>query len=337
MMSDQAPPLVSIVIPMYNNAEYVEQCIESVRSQTYERWECVIVNNCSTDGSAEIARRLCAADPRFRVLDNQEFLNPAELNHNHALRQISPASKYCKMVFSDDWLFPRCVQEMVAVAETHPSAAIVSAYGLQGAEPTVKWAGLPYPSPCVSGREVCRLYLLKGIDVFGSAHCVLYRSDVVRKRDPFFNETNIHADLEVCFDILQDSDFGYVHQVLTFTRERSGSLSDVSQRFNTFLGGKLHAVVRYGPNFLKPEEYRERRSEIIDEYYNYLAINLALGRRNPEFWKFHKKTFALAELEFSYPRLGAALLARCFTALTHPQETFRKLRGIGSRKLYDRG
>ena len=105
-MSNQSPLLVSIGTPMYNN---VEECIESVRAQTYGHWEYVIVNNCSTDGSAEIARRFAAVDLRIRALDNQELLEPAELNHNHALRQISAASKYCKMVFSDDWLFPHCL------------------------------------------------------------------------------------------------------------------------------------------------------------------------------------------------------------------------------------
>ena len=48
----QPPPLVSVVIPMYNNTEFVAKCIESVRAQTYDHWDCVIVNNCSTDGSA---------------------------------------------------------------------------------------------------------------------------------------------------------------------------------------------------------------------------------------------------------------------------------------------
>jgi glycosyltransferase involved in cell wall biosynthesis len=125
-MDSKSVPLVSIVTPVYNNADDLAECIESVLAQTYQNWDYTIVNNCSTDGSAEIARRYAAKDSRIRVHDNRQFLR-AIRNHNHALRQISPESKYCKMVFADDWIFPRCLEEMVAMAERHPSVGIVGA------------------------------------------------------------------------------------------------------------------------------------------------------------------------------------------------------------------
>ena len=52
-------------------------------------------------------------------------------NFNQALRRISLASKYCKVVFADDWIFPECLERMVGVAEQHSSIGIVGAYGLQ--------------------------------------------------------------------------------------------------------------------------------------------------------------------------------------------------------------
>ena len=159
--------------------------------------------------------QIAAADCRIRVLDNEAFL-PALANHNHALRQISPHSIYCKMVFSDDWLFPRCLEEMVALAEAHPNVGIVGAYGLEGDGKFVKWAGLPYPSNCVNGRDVCRRVFLEG-HVFGPAHSMLYCSNQVRSHDPFFDESNIHADAEACFDLLRNCDFRFVHQVLTYS------------------------------------------------------------------------------------------------------------------------
>ena len=67
-------PLVSVVTPMYNTIDYIEECIESVRRQTYEHWDYVIVNNCSSDGSAEIARRYAELDPRIWVIDNATVL-----------------------------------------------------------------------------------------------------------------------------------------------------------------------------------------------------------------------------------------------------------------------
>ena len=330
VMNSQSTPLVSIVTPMYNNVEYVAECIKSVRAQTYQHWDYVIINNRSTDGSEEIARQFAAVDPRIRVVDNETFL-PALANHNHALRQISPVSKYCKMVFSDDWLFPHCLEEMVALAETHPSVGIIGAYGLQGVETMVKWAGLPYPSIRVDGREVCRRSLLEDIYVFGSAHSLLYRADLVRSHDPFFNEDSLHGDTEACFDLLRSCDFGFVHQVLTFTRERSGSISEISRRLNTYVGGRLHRLVKYGPDFLSPGEYQTCRLKLVNEYYNYLAVSL-LGGRDAQFWDFHKQELTKAGVNFSHARLSVAFLARFLRAVTHLPETFEKLRHARPRK-----
>src|ERR1700722_1459160 len=136
-------PLVSIVVPVYNEVQYIAECIDSLLAQTYQNWECIIANNSSTDGSGEIGRKYAAKDARIRVHDNEQFLR-AVPNFNQSLRRISSGSKYCKVVFADDWIFPECLERMVAVAEEHSSIGIVGAYGLQGSQ--VVWTGLPYPS-----------------------------------------------------------------------------------------------------------------------------------------------------------------------------------------------
>src|SRR5271167_143509 len=244
-MNTASQPLVSIVTPVYNEAGHLAECIESVLAQTYQKWDFTIIDNCSTDGSLEVARRYAEKDPRIRIHENQRFL-PVIPNHNVALRQISPDSKYCKVVLGDDWIFPDCLEQMVAVAEAHPSVGIVGAYALEGQR--VAWTGLPYPSSLVSGLEICRRHLLEGLYVFGSANAVLYRADLVRNRDPFYNETNIHADTEACFALLKTSDFGFVHQILTFTRVRSESLSTVSADLHTYFAGMLQLLLAHGPD-----------------------------------------------------------------------------------------
>jgi glycosyltransferase involved in cell wall biosynthesis len=324
-MSGDTHPLVSIVTPMYNNAEYLRECIESVREQTYPNWHYVIVNNCSTDGSAEIAHEYARLDPRIRVHDNQEFL-PVVANHNLAMRQISPSSKYTKMVFSDDWLFPSCLEDMVTIGESHPHVGIVGAYGIQGDEVEVKWSGLPYPSASVPGREICRRYFLDGVYVFGTSHSLLFRSDLVRSRENFFNESNIHADREVCVDLLRNCDFGFVHQILTYTRERRGSLTAYSRTVNTNVGGRLYELNTYGGDFLSQREYLICRRKLLDEYYNYLAVSRMLGGRDSKFWNMHKTKLVAAGFQFSYYRLLQAMLARWWRALWNPAETLHKIR-----------
>jgi glycosyltransferase involved in cell wall biosynthesis len=322
-------PLVSIITPTYNNAEYIAECIESVRAQTYQNWDYLIVNNCSTDGTGEIARRFAKIDNRIRVLDNDKLL-PIVANHNHALRQLSPTSKYCKMVFSDDWLFPRCLAEMVALAEANPSVGIVGAYGLEGVE--VKWTGLPYPGDCVDGRAAGRLFFLEGCNPFGSSHSLLYRTDLIRNSDPFFNEASVHADTEKCIELLRTCDFGFVHQVLTFSRVRKESVSQYSKDLNTYVAGRLYEVVKYGSSYLTPTECRICRAKLLDEYYNYLAVSAMLRARDTEFWEYHRRKLGEAGYRFNYGRLSVAILSRVLRAATNPAETLDKLRFKGILK-----
>ncbi len=321
-MNSGPMPLVSIVTPVYNNEEYLAECIESVLAQTYQNWDYIIVNNCSTDKSGEIARRYAAKNPRIRVHDNQQFLR-AVPNHNLALRQISPESKYCKIVFADDWIFPQCIEEMVAVAEEHSSVGIVGAYGLQ--EHEILWSGLPYPSRMVPGREICRRMFLEGMYVFGTSNSVLYRSDLVRSRDPFYNEANFHADREACVLLLKNCDFGFVHQILTFKRLQAGSLTvDVAFDLMTHFGCMLSTLVTHGPDFLTKGELEGCLDRLLDEYYNFLAVSFMRGRRDKKFWEYQKRKLD-ETVGFCRTRLIRAILARCCRAVLNPYETLEKL------------
>lgn len=64
-------PKISIIVPIYNAGKYLRPALESVRAQTYQDWECVCVNDGSTDGSEKVVKEFAAADPRF-ILISQE-------------------------------------------------------------------------------------------------------------------------------------------------------------------------------------------------------------------------------------------------------------------------
>jgi glycosyltransferase involved in cell wall biosynthesis len=109
-------PVVSLVTPFYNTEDYLAEYIESILRQTYDNWEYVLVNNRSTDKSAEIAEYYVRLYPeKLRLEHNTAFLSQVQ-NYNNALRLISPKSKYCKLVQADDWVFPQCLAEMVETA-----------------------------------------------------------------------------------------------------------------------------------------------------------------------------------------------------------------------------
>jgi glycosyltransferase involved in cell wall biosynthesis len=297
-------PLVSVVTPAYNEENYLSQCVESVLGQSYTHWDYLIVDNCSTDRTLAIARKYAAGDSRIRVISNNTLI-PAAANFNSALRQISSESKYCKIVFADDWILPECLERMVALMEEHPSVGIVGAYGLQGQ--VVLWQGLPYPSNIVSGGEICRQRLLGGPYVFGSATSLLYRADLVRRHDPFYNESNVHAaDSETCFELLKGCDFGFVHQILTFSREREGSLLQASRELNSSAADIMHELVAYGPCYLSREEYTECLSATLSKYYDFLATCF-LHRSSNVVWDYHRGKLKENGIGFSWLSLAAAV------------------------------
>ncbi|UCE90140.1 MAG: glycosyltransferase family 2 protein, partial [Pseudomonadota bacterium] len=197
-MNSGSQPLVSILTPVYNGEKYLGECIESVLAQTHQIWEYVIVDNCSSDRTLQIAQKYSHLDSRIRLHKNTEFLEVIQ-NWNRAIRQISPDSKYCKIVHADDWLFPECIERMVSNAEENPSVGLVGSYVLRNNR--VGCDGLPYSSTVISGREICRSALRKEVLPFGSPTSTLIRSNIIQEWQTFYNEAYLHADRELCFRV----------------------------------------------------------------------------------------------------------------------------------------
>jgi glycosyltransferase involved in cell wall biosynthesis len=297
-------PLVSVVVPAWNEEAYVGQCIESVLAQTHTNWDLTIVNNGSTDRTSAIAGHYAETDPRIRVVDNERFL-PVIANHNEAFRQISPASAYCKVVGADDRLLPECLASMVSVAEGNPRVAIVGSYGIEDGK--VVFDGIAPTETVVSGREVCRRFLLGGPYVFGAPTNVLYRSDIVRSRHDFYNERNLHADMEVCFEFLQWYDFGFAHRVLSFQRFREGSNTSYARSLNTYLCAHLHVLRNYGSAYLSESEEQGVRRRMLGDYHGFLFDQLCKGRGD-DFWAYHREKLADLGYRLTKPKLCMAIL-----------------------------
>ena len=293
MSSAEKQPLVDILTPVYNGEKHLEECIESVLAQTYRNWRYTIVNNCSTDRTLEIAQSFAKKDDRIRVHNNKQFL-PVMVNLNHAMRQISPESKHVKVVHADDWIYPECISKMVELAEENPSVGIVSSYCLEGNE--VKLQGLPYTSTVISGTEICRRHLLGEIYLFGRPSCLLIPSKIVRERENFYDEVDISSDASACYEILKARDFGFVHQVLTYSRIREGQNSQSMRTFNTFDLVWLRHIKQFGPDFMTEKEWRECFKRRMKSYMETLGRSV-FDFREKEYWEFHKKELQ----ELGYP------------------------------------
>jgi glycosyltransferase involved in cell wall biosynthesis len=321
-MVPNSEPLVSVVTPVYNGEKYIRECIESVLAQTYSNWDYVIVDNCSTDRTLEIAQEYAAKDPRIRIHNNSAFVG-VDANHNNAFRQISPDSRFCKVVAADDWIFPECLEKMVGLAVKYPSVAIVQAYRQRG-----NWVagdGLPYPATFMRGPDVCRTWLLPGRpSIFGAPTTLMYRSDIVRSRESFYDESNLAADTEVCLAFLADNDYGFIHQVLTFHRLRRASTTGDRQRLQVDFPCRLYELVTFGPRYLAPNELDEAMRHHLHEYYRTLG-SLILRRRSRAFWSFHRARLRELGYPLSVGRLVRAAIVYWIGVLVNPGRTAERL------------
>jgi glycosyltransferase involved in cell wall biosynthesis len=298
-------PKVSVLTPVYNGERFLRECIESVLAQSFEDWEYLILDNASTDSTPDIIKSYAEKEPRIRYQRNEHTL-PIMENWNTAMRLINPASEYCKVIHADDTLFPRCLEEMVAVADAHPTTSLIGAYRIDGAG--VNMISIPYPTDMVPGKELARRRLLgEWQDLFGSPSSVMYRADEVRKRANFYNPDNLHADTEVCFELLRDGDYGFVHQVLTQTRRHGGSETTEMRQTGTHSAARLEIACRYGPDFLEPAEQRFAIKLQLGFHYDFLGANIGKFR-DPEFRRYHVAVLEECGVPLSYFRLVLATM-----------------------------
>lgn len=100
--------LVSIIMPSYNTGGYIKKSVESVLAQTYENWELIIVDDCSTDNTDEVIAQL--SDPRIRYLKNEKN-SGAAVSRNKALREAK--GRWIAFLDSDDLWAPEKLEKQI--------------------------------------------------------------------------------------------------------------------------------------------------------------------------------------------------------------------------------
>jgi glycosyltransferase involved in cell wall biosynthesis len=320
--------LVSVVTPFHNTAPYLARCIESVLAQSCAQFEYILVDNCSTDGSGEIAAGYARRDPRIRMI-RRESLLPQVQNYNAALAEISAASRYCKIVQADDYIFPECLRLMVQAFEPSESIGLVSSYWLKG--DAVLGSGFPNGVTQLPGRELARRYLRHGLYVFGSPTTVMYRSSLVREHAPFYQEGLLHEDTEKCMQILGKWDFGFVHQILSFLRVGNESITSAVRSLQPNALDRYILVQRYAAAFLEPDEAARIQGLSRRAYYRVLA-DAAIRMRGPEFWRYHEQGLKTLGESLNRSRLALSVGLELLRMAANPGETVSGLAGYWKRR-----
>lgn len=109
-MSDRKRPLVSVIMPAYNAASFIEEAIESVVKQTEENWELIVIDDCSQDRSFEYALKWQRKDYRISVLRNEANCGVAK-TRNRGIEQAR--GRYIAFLDSDDVWHPEKLKRQV--------------------------------------------------------------------------------------------------------------------------------------------------------------------------------------------------------------------------------
>lgn len=320
---------MSIITPIYNGGAYLRECIQSVLAQTYANWRYTIVDNCSTDDSLSIAREYARRDARISAVEGATSL-PIVENHNRALSLIEPDCLYCKPLMADDRLYPECLEKMVECALQDPSIGLVCCCAAVGNNQIVIDRLRPEnsttapPTTVLPGAVICRRSLFEDRNLFGSPTTMLVRADLIRNRTPFYDSSNLHADAESCFDILQESDFAFVHQALAYIREHEQSQTSLAAGLETMRAGRFYTLTRYGRAYLSDEEYRRCYRERLAQYYAMLA-GAAVELRSRRFWEFHRAMLMHSGAPLDPLRLVYAVTRHVMRKLASPRNFARSV------------
>lgn len=227
-------PLVSICIPTYNGASYLEACLDSALAQTFPDFEVLIVDDQSTDQSYQIAQAYATRDPRIRVVRNKHNLGLVG-NWNQCI--LLAQGEWVKFLFQDDILEPNCIERMFAVCGPNTSMVVCKRNIIfEDDSKELKETFLRYiqrydmdkifpGEMAISSEKVCKAVLDNlGENFVGEPTAVLLHRSVFN-RFGFFNPYLISiCDLEYWIRVGTHTGLIYVPEVLAhFRRHRKGA------------------------------------------------------------------------------------------------------------------
>ena len=197
-MGAEGAPLVSIIIPTYNRAHLIGETLDSVLAQTYQNWECIIVDDGSSDNTDEVVGAYVEKDSRFKFHDRPEDkLKGASSCRNYGLSKCS--GKYVIFLDSDDWLMHYCLSQRVEFMLKNPSMKfMVVPMFIKGIDKKLNLKTIPFSDDYL--KEFLSYRLHWGI------MCTLWRKDLLIAIDGFnenyprLNDPEIHIRAMLSFE-----------------------------------------------------------------------------------------------------------------------------------------
>ena len=122
-------PVVSVIIPTYNREATLDRALQSVFAQDFENFECIIIDNCSTDSTWDLVKDACQTDRRFLGFRQGNNVGPAQNWRTGANLAQADLIKFC---FSDDWLSPNCLSSGINLMSRADASFVYYNYMIEG-------------------------------------------------------------------------------------------------------------------------------------------------------------------------------------------------------------
>lgn len=167
-------PSLTVVITSFNREEYIGPAIESVLNSRFADFALLVLDDASTDGTAEVARSYTARDARIRLVVNDENLGQFG-NRNRAIELVE--TTYLKYHDSDDLMYPYCLETMMRLLRAEPEAGFALSAGWA-------WPGGPCPMLSTPRMSYQREFLGQGMFYCGPSGA-LFRTDFLKQLGGF--------------------------------------------------------------------------------------------------------------------------------------------------------
>lgn len=203
--------LVSIIMPSYNTASYIELTIKSVLKQTYKNWELLIVDDCSTDNTDEVIKKF--SDKRIIYMKNKKN-SGAAISRNRALKRAK--GKWIAFLDSDDLWYPTKLEEQIHFMKKNKYSFSYTSY--KEIDESGKKNGIKVTGPKKITKRGMYHYCWPG------CLTVMYDAEKVGK----IQIANIkkNNDYAMWLKVIKKVDCYYYDKVLAQYRKRSGSISN---------------------------------------------------------------------------------------------------------------
>jgi glycosyltransferase involved in cell wall biosynthesis len=251
-------PEVDIIVPCYNYGRFLRTCLGSVLSQTDCRVRALIIDDCSTDDSLEIARMIAAEESRVQVIAHS--VNRGHIaTYNEGIEWL--AADYMLLLSSDDMLAPGALARAVQLMEAEPSVAFVHGPAIRfGDESELPEKLLDEQAPPSSKRILCgsdfiRKLCTQPINSVETATAVV-RTALQKQVGGYRPELPHSGDMEMWLRLAAHGNVGEVSQTQAFTRIHAHNMrhgynadrmrADYEQRhkaFQVFFEGQSERLV----------------------------------------------------------------------------------------------